>query len=209
MIDWMHSNTAFISMLSSIATAFIWLLYLQIIVTSNSRQRRALVTINRGAGRNLDAHLVLCNLGYETVYVTDVIAELELDGETLAANITECDETTDTAPSNPLAGTLQGSLGNGDCRAIGTIRSILERIARQSGTETLDRAGRISVVVLFGRETSIGVRRRYRLIRSDGTIHLDADMMDTKRIPRGSARRYRESWGYDVPKGYVESAQAA
>ena len=200
MWELVSDNTAVISMLSGIATALIWLVYLQIIVSGNRRQRRALISINSGAGKNMDTHLVLCNLGFETVYVTDVIAEISDKKSTYAANVTNYEDDPEPDPDRPLDGTLQGPLGTGDCRAIGTVQNLIDRIANENGDNVVNDARKLSIVVIAARESSIGVRRNYRLISKDGRIYLDAAEVHSKRMSQSKARHYRETWGYDVPK---------
>ena len=113
MFQWFHDNTAFVSMLTGIVTALIWLVYLQLLVTSQRHQRRPVLTIDRGAGRGMNGRIILTNLGFEAVYVTDIIALLHKEVEQFSANITDRDEVSYEDLNSPLEATLQGPLSTG------------------------------------------------------------------------------------------------
>ena len=200
MLQWLHSNTAFISMITGMVTALIWLIYLQLLVVSQRRQRRAILSIDRGAGRGMDGRVILTNLGFEPVYVTDVIAVLHKGEDRFSANITERDEVSRSELSTPLSATLQGPLETGQYRDLGSIQGIFDRIRTQEGMTDLEDLDEFELMVLARRERSTGACRSYRIVYQDGEPYLDAGMMDTKRLSTRKVHRLRRDLGYDVPR---------
>lgn len=200
MIPWLQSNTAFVSMLTGIVTALIWLIYLQLLVLSQRRQRRAILSIDRGAGRGMDGRILVTNLGFEPVYVTDFIAVLHRKDEQFSANITERKEVARSELDTPLAATLQGPLETGQFRDLGSIQSIFDRIRHQQDMSDMSDLDEFELFVLARRERSTGARRSYRVVYQDGEPYLDADMMDTQRLSARKVKRLRRDLGYDVPR---------
>lgn len=199
MLQWLYDNTAFVSMLTGIVTALIWLVYLQLLVASQRRQRRALLSIDRGAGHGMDGRIILTNLGFEPVYITDIIAILHRNRSQFRANITDREEIAGTDLERPLSATLQGPLGSGEHRDLGSVRNIFERIRHRESMDDLGDLEEFELLVLARRERATGARRAYRISYRDDTPYLDADMMDTKRVTENRAKRLRKEIGYDVP----------
>ncbi len=200
MFQWLHDNTAFVSMLTGIVTAMIWLVYLQLLVTGQRHQRRPVLTIDRGAGRGMDGRIILTNLGFEVVYVTDIIALLHKGAEQFSANITDRDEVAYDDLNSPLEATLQGPLSTGEFRDLGSVRNIFDRIRSQGNMADLDNLDRFELVVLARRERGTGAHRSYRILYDEDMPYLDTDMMDTKRLPRRRVEDLRQTLGYDVPQ---------
>jgi len=57
-------------------TALIWVVYLSFFLRSYRRQQRPSILITSGAGKDLDAHCFVTNLGLEPVYLLDVVIDL-------------------------------------------------------------------------------------------------------------------------------------
>ena len=208
-LHWLQENTAFVSMVTGIVTALIWLVYLQLLFTSQRRQKRAILSIDRGAGHGMNGRIILTNLGFEPVYVTDILAVLHKGGEAFSANITERDEVSYDDLDTPLSATLQGPLSSGEYRDLGAIQNIFERIRVQEGMADLSELDRFELMVLARRERATGARRTYRIVYHDGEPYLDADTMDTRRLAPRRVNALRRNLGYDVPHAQLGRSVAS
>ncbi|AWH53641.1 hypothetical protein C1924_10870 [Stenotrophomonas sp. ESTM1D_MKCIP4_1] len=120
-------------------TALIWVVYLNFFLRSYRRQQRPSILITSGAGRHLDAHCFVTNLGLEPVYLLDVVIDLiEPDGTVVRAVIPErTEQWSKTAPSEDddiRRATNVGPLSSGGERDLGRFRTLIDR----AGTENPD-----------------------------------------------------------------------
>ncbi len=166
MMDWISSHVSVLQLGVSVITAAIWVVYLQMLVMSVRRQRRTVLTINRGAGDGFAARIIVSNLSYEPVYLRDMILVLHTDKERVVRNVTDLKELGQDDMSKELEGTVQGPLGMGDHIDVGSFNGALsrvdDRVRPAQGTIT-----RIEVVIVAARERVTGVRRRYDVVRGD------------------------------------------
>jgi len=65
-------NAVSVQVVVGIVTAFVWILYLQILVPRPRRQRRTEILIHLGASQVLDARTIISNLGFEPIYVREI-----------------------------------------------------------------------------------------------------------------------------------------
>ncbi len=63
MWTWLSDNSSTIQAISGIVTAIVWIVYLQIFVSSFRRQRRSEILIHTG-GNRADPRIFVSNLGF-------------------------------------------------------------------------------------------------------------------------------------------------
>ena len=81
MIEWMSNHAQLLGVAVSAVTAVIWVIYLQLLVSSMRRQRRTNVEITRAGEPGEDAKCLVSNMGAEPVYIKSVIVDVVADGE--------------------------------------------------------------------------------------------------------------------------------
>jgi hypothetical protein len=79
MLDWISEHHRVLSVLTNIGMLFVWIVYLQLFLSSYKRQTRPKILINVGAGRSIDARCLLSNMSSEAIYVESLIATLETE----------------------------------------------------------------------------------------------------------------------------------
>lgn len=198
--DWFTGNLVLVQTVTGIVTAIIWLVYLQLLLSGVMRQRRCVLSINRGAGEGMEAHLLLTNLGYESIYVTDVLMTLhKSDGTTHDVNLTDREEFTREDLSDPLEGTLQGPLGHGEFKSLGRMNDILNRSHQRTGLAELEDIERAVFVVIGASQSIRGVRKTYRVITDDNSVrHLRPVKRESERLSGRNCRRIVRRFGPDA-----------
>ncbi|WP_416057351.1 hypothetical protein [Stenotrophomonas maltophilia] len=180
-------------------TALIWVVYLNFFLRSYRRQQRPSILITSGAGRHLDAHCFVTNLGLEPVYLLDVVIDLiEPDGKVVRAVIPERTEHwTKAAPSEDddiRRATNVGPLSSGGERDLGRFRTLIDR----AGTENPDiKTGNaftsleITVVIVTASQAELcGASRCYRIeYGEDGAPRLKARTIKAAQLQGYFARR--------------------
>ena len=76
MIEWMSNHAQLLGVAVSAVTAVIWVIYLQLLVSSMRRQRRTNVEITRAGEPGEDAKCLVSNMGAEPVYIKSVIVDV-------------------------------------------------------------------------------------------------------------------------------------
>ena len=122
MMSWITAHSSGLQVILNGAMVLIWVLYLQIFLTSFRRQHRSDILITLGAGVGLKARCFVTNLGLEAIYILDVLVEIETDEGKLRAIITDRTELSDDELNNPAEATNQGPLKSGDFIDIGSSR---------------------------------------------------------------------------------------
>lgn len=180
-------------------TALIWVVYLNFFLRSYRRQQRPSILITSGAGRHLDAHCFVTNLGLEPVYLLDVVIDLiEPDGKVVRAVIPERTEHwTKAAPSEDddiRRATNVGPLSSGGERDLGRFRTLIDR----AGTENPDiKTGNaftsleITVVIVTASQAELcGASRCYGIeYGDDGAPKLKARTIKAAQLQGYFARR--------------------
>ncbi|ETX13267.1 hypothetical protein OCH239_12540 [Roseivivax halodurans JCM 10272] len=199
-MTWFADNSTVIQTLTAIATALIWAVYLQMLLSGVLRQRRPTLSINRGAGEGLQAQIILSNLGYEPIYVQDVLVALDVDGDgTRTSYVTDRRELSDDQTGPGLSGTTQGPMKMGDYISLGTVQGILTRAAPNFDTTRLPGLNEITFIVLGTGQKPGGARKSYRVVRDRGEVrHLQPTRLDTERLSARQCRRIHEDQGSDV-----------
>ncbi|KZY40426.1 hypothetical protein A3731_12775 [Roseovarius sp. HI0049] len=190
MLPWLSENASSVQAIASVVTAIIWLVYLQILVGGIRRNKRAWLSINRGAGDGMQAHVLVSNLGNEPVYLRDILMKVRTGEETTQAFITERNEYAREELDSALSGTLQGPLQSGDYRSLGELGEIFRRAGLSTEPADLDRINEIEFVVFGATHTTAGACKTYRVVCDDNhNIRLDPTRMQTRRLSRWRCRR--------------------
>jgi hypothetical protein len=190
MFDWLSEHAGAVQAIASIVTAVIWLVYLQILVGGIRRNKRAWLSINRGAGDGMDAHVLVTNLGNEPVYLRDILMKVRTDDKTTPAFVTERQEYSREELDDALNGTLQGPLLGGAYRSLGDLREIFRRAGLSAEPEELEKINEIEFVVFGATHTTAGACKCYCIGRDkNGSIRLDPKRMQTRRLSRWRCRR--------------------
>ena len=119
MWDWLAENSALVQAVFGGVTAFVWIFYLQILVMGLRRQRRTEMLIHLGGGTGMDARTFVSNLGFEPIYILEIMLTVSTsDGarETSIADRTEIAKENLASPSDV---TVQGPLKSGEYVDIG------------------------------------------------------------------------------------------
>jgi hypothetical protein len=204
MLKWISQNYQMITALTGIGTLLVWIVYLQVFVSSYRRQLRPKILITRGAGDGLEARCFISNMSSDPVYVQSIIVTLELKNESWVCPVTDLlDLEDEEAPSDPRGKTRQGPLRSADLNDIGSFLSLVRHVLRQRQGRNADlstanlewlRAIKIEVLGVYGSEgLLIGARRRFFFVVEDSNLRLRADQLSTEQITkRGERRRLME-----------------
>lgn len=190
MFTWLSENASVVQAVAAIVTALIWLVYLQILVGGIRRNKRAWLSINRGAGDGMNAHVLVSNLGNEPVYLRDILMKVRTDEKTTPAFITERQEYSREELGDALNGTLQGPLQGGAYRSLGDLREIFRRAGLSDAPEELEKINEIEFVVFGATHTTAGACKTYNVVCDDNNnLRLDPTRMQTRRLSRWRCRR--------------------
>lgn len=127
MWNWLAENTSPMQAIVGIVTALVWIFYLQILVSGLRRQRRPEILIHLGGSRSLDARTFISNLGFEPIYILEIMLTIwSTDGER-ETSIADRTEMAKENLSNPSAITFQGPLNSGNFIDIGSFEDLLKR----------------------------------------------------------------------------------
>jgi hypothetical protein len=137
MWNWLAENAASVQASVGAITAVVWVVYLHILVSGLHRQRRTEILIHFGGSRTLEARTLISNLGFEPIYILEILLTIwSADGER-ETSIADRTEMVKEDLSNPSAITFQGPLKSGDFIDIGSFEDLLKR-ARWNTSADLD-----------------------------------------------------------------------
>ena len=199
MLSTLLHNAPLITAAMTCVTALIWIVYLSVFLRSYRRQQRPSILITSGAGRDMDAHCFVTNLGLEPVYLLDVVIDLiEPDGRVVRAVIPE---RTEHHPAGHASGdddirraTNVGSLTSGGERDLGRFRTLIDRpctenpdIQAEAHFDGLE----ITVVAVTASQAELcGASRAYRIEHApEGKRRLLARTIKARQLQGWFARR--------------------
>lgn len=167
-MDWITAHSDAISALASAGMLVVWLVYLQVFISSYRRGLRATLLIARGAGEGLSARCLIGNMSSGAIYISSVQVRLETAARDVSSAVTNVD------PEGP-GSTRQGPLKEGCCQDIGSFGELIREglAAAARGHDEVSRIT-VEVVAVYGSEDlPVGARRTF-LIRHDAdgpTVH--------------------------------------
>lgn len=207
-MNWLSQHYQSLTVLTSIGTLLIWLLYAQLLYAGYRRQRRPRIIINRGRRKDADALCIISNMSAEPVFVEYIVAELETSEGSITMDVTDYEREYDnredsqnreqqeagsTRPSIPERvrdNTRQGPLQSGDFLHIGSFRDIIRRVAR---VENIELEGQrpiqdvefkrlsIKLIGVYGPEDlPMGAVRSFSLVIRDSVCNLTPETWDTR-----------------------------
>ena len=152
-------------------TAAIWIVYLNVFLMSYRRQHCPSILITSGAGRGLNSHCFVTNLGLEPVFLLDIVLDARTtDGDRLHAVIPERNErhSDKEEPDTDARGaTNLGPLASGEEKDIGRFTTLIQRARAENPDWAEDltfRSLKITVVaVTASRAELYGAEREYVL----------------------------------------------
>ncbi|WP_116087648.1 hypothetical protein [Tropicimonas sp. IMCC34011] len=192
MMNWIYEHQVLVSAGTSIVTAFIWVVYLHVLVLGQRRQRRSEILISIGAGTGLNARCFISNLGFEPIYIHDLLLTLE-NGHVETSNITDRSELSAEELNNPAEATNQGPLKSGDFIDIGSYGQLINRV-REFGSDK-EMAGDLSNVTLTviaanaAEAQLVAAKRTFRIEWNGETAVLRAATLTAQQIRGWFAKR--------------------
>lgn len=175
LIAWLLDYAPLISAGMSGVTAIIWIVYLNVFLQSYRRQHRPSILITSGAGKGMNAHCFVTNLGLEPVFLLDIILDVTLgDGRTLRAVIPERNEMLGEDDSDARSATNIGPLASGDEKDIGRFRTLITRACAENPEITADmdfQCLEVTVVMVTASRVQLyGASRQYVIGREGDTV---------------------------------------
>ncbi len=201
MLQWIAQNQAVVTAITGIGTLLVWIVYLQVFVSSYRRQLRPKILITRGAGDGLEAHCFVSNMSSDPVYIESILLTLEVPDDEWACPVTDLlDLEDDDAKGSSRSWTRQGPLRTAEMKDIGSfldlVRHVLRRKQGRRQAELGDaipdwlRAVKVEVLGAYGTEDLlIGARRRFVVIAEEGEVRLQGDRLFTEQITRRAERK--------------------
>lgn len=107
----------------------VWVLYFQLLLNGQRRQRRAKILINRSAGKCVDANCIISNMSAEPIYVEAVVLKIGSGSSQRSISLTNLEDATDKPEGDARAHWFQGPINQGDYINLGAYRTLLERAA--------------------------------------------------------------------------------
>ncbi|PVH28020.1 hypothetical protein [Pararhodobacter oceanensis] len=176
MWDWLADNASLVQAAVGAITAFVWLFYLQILVSGLRRQRRTDILIHLGGSQTLDARTFVSNLGFEPIYVLEILLTVWTGDGARETSIVDRTETPKKDLTTPSATTFQGPLKTGNFVDIGSVQDLLQR-ARGNMTDVLDNdaVNRIEVKVAAISAASsaiVAAKRQFEVEPAEGDCRI-------------------------------------
>ncbi|MFN3273405.1 MAG: hypothetical protein ACK41U_01900 [Paracoccus sp. (in: a-proteobacteria)] len=196
MLGWIEENSGLVQAMMSGVTALVWVFYLHIIVSGLRRQRRTEILINLGGERSFSARALVSNLGFEPVYILEIILTVwSGDGERTSsvADRAEVAEVARAERRSPSEATLQGPLKSGEYVDIGSIKDLLERDRLQFFEPIdLDDISRIEITVAAitaATNSIVAAKRSFRRDEGPGKRALVPETLYARQIRSRRGRR--------------------
>lgn len=189
-MTWLNDHAQLISALTNIGMLLVWVVYLQVFVSSYRRQLRATVLINRGPGEGLDARCFLCNMSSGPVYVQSVMLTLEMAERSIMQAATDMMGQPDQTVFKPLERTRQGPLGAGAIRDIGSFGELLKHAATDAGINTSE-VQRLTIEIVgnyAAEDLPMGAKRSFVISRHKEKIRVRGAELQTEQV-RGRGKR--------------------
>lgn len=172
MLQWISQHETLMTLLVQVVSAVVWIAYLQTFIDSLRRQRRSNILINRVAGNRDRAHLLIGNMGAEPIYVTAVIADLQIGKATESAIVTDRASADPAEDGEALSATNQGPLDSAQYRDMGSFREIIDKALSELGRDDAqeDVTGITVTVAAEGTHDGylVAGQNRFRIRHRDG-----------------------------------------
>lgn len=197
MWEWISENSGLVQASMAAVTALVWMVYLHIIVSGLRRQRRTEILIHLGGSRDLSARFLVSNLGFEPIYVLEIMLTVSTaDGQRMSSVADRTEIARDQHPT-PREATLQGPLKSGDHVEIGSVTDLLDR-ARSKGFDRIEpqdvREFRVTVAAITAADSSIvAATRDFTMQRQGDALCLCPKSLSARQIRSRRERRQIEA----------------
>ncbi|MGP4844125.1 hypothetical protein ACTXGQ_08330 [Marinobacter sp. 1Y8] len=208
MYNWIADHKEVLSVVASIGSLIIWLVYAQLLYLGFRRQRRPRLIINRGRNKDINALCLISNMSAESVFIEYIIAELETSEGTITMDVTDFEQQYEEGdeeqgdgqsasslkpqPQSVSENTRQGPVKPGDFFHIGTFSELIQRLARDEGIRMRGTTPQgdleftrliLRLIGIYGPEDMpIGAERSFDLKQNDGHCALTPASWNTKRL---------------------------
>jgi hypothetical protein len=129
MWNWILQHAAVVQAIVGLVTAAVWITYLNVFVESMRRQRRSEILITLGGDRGVAGRVLVSNLGLEPIYILDVMLTYHTTFENKTLSVADRTEIDPIEQTTTERATLQRPLKSGEYVEIGTIDTLLNRVA--------------------------------------------------------------------------------
>ncbi len=185
MLAWINANATVLQIAISLVSVLVWIVYLQVFLVSFLRQRRPEMLISRGAGIGMEARCFIANLGFEPIYISQLLISVRTPDGTHNAAITDREVMTDEQQRDPRQATNQGPLKSGDSFDAGSLANLTRQALRAAGVDEHARieSFEITVVGIHAASTSfVGAARRFDIIDRGDRREIQPDDISTRQI---------------------------
>ncbi|MCK9797065.1 hypothetical protein M1B34_04735 [Pseudomonas sp. MAFF 302030] len=213
LVEWLREYKDPLTLLVSVGTLVVWILYAQLLLNNYQRQRRPRIIINRGAGKGIGSLCLISNMSAEPIFINQIVLRLNTSQGPLCCDVTDIREESKGEIEQDLIlhkATRQGPLRTGDFTHIGTFATLIQRLALLHDIPMQghlpDAAWRfldleIRVIAFYGSDKhAIGARRTFNLGEAaEGGCQLFAQSRESQQYnSRWQRRQVRRHWMLDV-----------
>jgi hypothetical protein len=198
MLDWVREHHETLSVLVNVGMLLVWIAYLQLFLARFKRQTRPKILINVGAGRSIDGRCLISNMSSEAIYIESLIATVETTEGQWVCPVTDAQELAEKQDQDLRSMTVQGPLKQGEVMDVGSFRDLVQHVVREAECPVPADAEfpkgltalKIQAIADFGPDDLlVGAKRRFELVREDGTWMLGHHTPHTEQIRSRSERR--------------------
>ena len=195
-MQWLEQHAQLISALVGVGTLLVWVVYLQVFLSSYRRTNKAMILINLTGGSGLDARCLVANMSVGPLYLYAITLTLQGAGETVTCPVTELDGVEHwQEPSDLQLWTRQGPLKSGKLRDMGTIEALVDHVRSKRGAaaaRAIDRLERLELTVvgtLASDDLVVAASRAYDVVTEGGASQLRARSIGAHQIRSRRQRR--------------------
>ncbi|MCQ2996718.1 hypothetical protein NLO98_02110 [Pseudomonas syringae] len=212
-IQWVIQYKDALTVLISIGTLIVWVLYAQLLLNNYRRQRRPRIIINRGAGKGIGSLCLISNMSAEPIFINQIVLVLNTNQGELCCDVTDIREESAGEIDKDLVlhnATRQGPLGTGDFTHIGSFASLIQRLALlhaipmqgQKPAEGWEFSSlEVRVIAFYGSDKhAIGASRGFELSNAeeDGCQLIAQSRESLQYNSAWHRRKVRRQWMLDV-----------
>ena len=187
-MQWLSEHAAVLQLAVGCITALVWVIYLQAFVGGYRRQRAPMILVTAGAGRGINSHCLVTNLGFEPVSILSIIIDVSDGTRTARAIIPDRNEMMVEEGNEDAQATNQGPMASGTMRDIGRFGTLLQRaVAENPDMDGIDPASVEITIVAATASSLTGASRRF--LRMEGAHHFRPTRVETTQHRNRRQRR--------------------
>lgn len=185
MTEWIAANAPVLQLVVTGVTAMVWVVYLQTFLSGYRRQQRSMILVTAGAGRGMNSHCLVTNLGLEPISILSIIIDVSDGARTARAVIPDRNELMIPEGNDDAQATNQGPMPSGSLRDLGRFSTLLSRAAAENpDMEGMEDATRIEITVVVATVSALaGASRGFvRMNDTTGTACLRPGQAQTVQL---------------------------